>query len=95
VISAVENLDRHIVKLFLLARVRRLTWDEFQEERKPVQEALEQYVEAVRQELRQPTLKVTVSYSFHGLPESQKAADAANFKRIPNEGRQGGAGTDD
>ena len=41
VFSAVENLDRHIVKLFLLARVRRLTWDEFQEERKPFQEALE------------------------------------------------------
>jgi hypothetical protein len=78
VISTIENLDRHVVQLFLLARGRRFTWDEFQEARKPVQEALEHYVEAVRRELRQPALKVTVSYSFHGLPESRKAADIAS-----------------
>jgi hypothetical protein len=79
VIRAVENLDRNIVRLFLFARVRHFTWDEFQEARKPVQDALEQYIEAVRRELRQPALKVTVSYSFHGLPESGNAAGAKSF----------------
>lgn len=76
VISAVENLDRNVVKLFLLSRARQFTWHEFQEERVPAQEALEQYIESVRKELRQPTLKATVHYSFHGLPSSQQAADA-------------------
>lgn len=76
VIRTVEALDRCIVNLLPLARARRLTWEEFMEERKPVQVALEQFIEAVREELRQPALRVTVNYSFYGLPESRKAADA-------------------
>jgi len=78
VISAVETLDRHVVSLFFRARSRKFTWHEFLEDRQSTQEAHERYIEAVRKESRQPSLKVTVSYPPPGLPLSQSAADAAS-----------------
>lgn len=76
VVRAVQHLDRSVVELFLLSRTRHFTWNEFQEARNPALEALESYIEAVRKELHLPGLRVTVHYSFQGLPESQEAAEA-------------------
>lgn len=78
VISAVENLDRHVVDLFFRARSRKFTWHEFLEDRQSTQESHERYIEAVRKESRQPSLTVTISYPPPGLPLSQSAADAAS-----------------
>jgi hypothetical protein len=75
VIPSVEQLDRRVVALFHDARSRRYSWEEFQEVRQPTLDALEEYVSAVRSELRQPTLKVTIQYGRVGLPTSSEGPD--------------------
>jgi len=81
VIPTVELLDRRVVSLFVAARDRRYSWAEFQAARQPTLDALEEYVSAVRAELRQPKLKVTIQYGSAGLPTSAQAADAVTAIR--------------
>jgi PhoPQ-activated pathogenicity-related protein len=81
VIPTVELLDRRVVSLFLATRGRRYSWEEFQAARQPTLDALEDYVSAVRAELRQPALKVTIQYGSAGLPTSTQAADAVTATR--------------
>jgi hypothetical protein len=85
VAAAVENLDRQVVSLFSSARSKQFTWAEFQERRGPTLEALEQYVESVRKELNQQSLKRTVSYLRAGLPMSSEAADGVEASNGSND----------
>ena len=68
VTAAVEEFDHEVVDLFHRARGRRFTWHEFQKNREPTQDALERYIQAVRKELKRPTLQVRIHYSRPGLP---------------------------
>jgi hypothetical protein len=79
VIAKVENLDRRIVELFFRARARRFTWQEFQGARETTQEAIEQYIETIRKELKQPSLKVTIHYAQPGMP-SQDVSGQTNVE---------------
>lgn len=76
VIPTVEQLDRLVVALFQKARSRLYSWEDFQDLRQPTLDALEEYVAAVRTELRQPALKVTIHYGRVGLPTTGEGTDA-------------------
>jgi hypothetical protein len=57
----------------LEARLRRFSWLEFQEDRESTQEALERYIEAVRQELRRPAINVRIHYPSLGIPSPSQS----------------------
>jgi hypothetical protein len=60
VTATLQQFDRQLSCLFDKARVCRLTWEEFADEHRATEESLEAFIEAVRQELKHPPLKVSV-----------------------------------
>lgn len=58
--TALQQFDHQLSRLFDKARSRRLTWEEFADEHRATEESLEAFIEAVRQELKHPSLKVGV-----------------------------------
>ncbi len=60
VTAILQKFDRQLSRLFDKARARRLTWEEFADEHQATEESLEAFIEAVRQELKHPPLKVRV-----------------------------------
>jgi hypothetical protein len=70
---AVEDFDHEVTGLYRRARLRRFSWLEFQEDRESTQEALERYIEAVRQELRRPAINVRIHYPSLGIPSPSQS----------------------
>jgi hypothetical protein len=56
--SAAHALDLELNKLFMVARSRQLSWEEWRESRGPAERAMEKFMETVRHELRLPALRV-------------------------------------
>lgn len=60
VTATLQQFDHQLSRLFDKARTCRLTWEEFADEHRATEEGLEAFIEAVRQELKHPPLKVSV-----------------------------------
>ena len=60
VATSVRELDREIIKLFLLARTDRFTYEGWRTMRASADDALERFVEAVRLELSLPPVPVAI-----------------------------------
>jgi hypothetical protein len=60
VTATLQQFDQQLSRLFDKARACRLTWEEFADEHRATEESLEAFIEAVRQELKHPPLKVSV-----------------------------------
>lgn len=58
--TAVRELDREVVKIFLAARTQKYSWEEWRVTRGPAENALERFVEAVRSELSLPQTSVAL-----------------------------------
>jgi hypothetical protein len=66
--AAVREVDHEINRLFLAARTRKFTWDEWRSTRRPAEHALERFIEAVRAELSLPPSPVAIR--IEALPEA-------------------------
>lgn len=60
VTATLRQFDAQLSCLFDKARTSRLTWEEFADEHRETEGGLEAFIEAVRQELKYPPLKVSV-----------------------------------
>jgi hypothetical protein len=75
VAAALRELDYQVDDLFLLARSRRFTWDEWRKERQPAEKQLEILVETIRRELSLPRLTVSIrTGNLSGLPRDTGVA---------------------
>jgi hypothetical protein len=59
-------LDQELYRLLEVVRSRRLSWEEFRDQRAAVSGSLEAYVEAVREELKRPRLTVSLTTVTRG-----------------------------
>jgi len=66
VTGAIHNLDQELYRLLEVVRSRRLSWEEFRDQRAAVSGSLEAYVEAVREELKRPRLTVSLTTVTRG-----------------------------
>ncbi len=60
VASAAHELDLEVNKLFMTARSRHFTWDDWRVVRGPAERAMERFTETVRSELGLPHVPVTI-----------------------------------
>jgi hypothetical protein len=60
--TASKNLDDEVNELFLLARVRQFTWDEWRLQRMGAEGALEELITAIRQESMLPRFPVMLRW---------------------------------
>lgn len=68
VTAAIQQFDHQLSRLFDKARVSRMTWEEFADEHRATEESLELFVEAVRRELKNPPLRVSLRIPRFPLP---------------------------
>lgn len=60
VTAALQEFDNHLSRVFNKARSCRLTWEQFADEHRATEKSLEVFIEAVRQELKHPPLRVGI-----------------------------------
>lgn len=75
VTATLQQFDHQLSRLFDKARSSRLTWEEFADEHRATEEGLEAFIEAVRQELKYPPLKVSVRIPRSPHPLSDGRAE--------------------
>jgi hypothetical protein len=61
VAEAIQQVDLEVERLLNRIRSCQLTWEEFQEERRPVARRLDAFIEEIRKELKRPPVQVRVT----------------------------------
>jgi L-lactate utilization protein LutB len=61
VAEAIQEVDLEVERLLNRIRSCQLTWEEFQEERRPVARRLDAFIEEIRKELKRPPVQVRVT----------------------------------